>query len=128
MAGPTDLLNEDVKELKGEIRDVRNGLDGLKGEVHRLDVGLARLQTEFGLAKWLLGLLLVATVSGIGTGIWWAATITADVRSLDKRFDKLESAVLKAIEAPRQVAPPAPTPQPVPEPRIEEPRKEEIPK
>jgi len=76
MPGPTtEVLNDDMRQIRGS-------LDALKGEVHQLDVGLARLQTEFGLAKWLLGLTLVATLSGIGTGIWWAATLTAEVQHL----------------------------------------------
>lgn len=83
MPGPTtEVLNDDIKDLKGDVREIRGGLDALKGEVHQLDVSVARLQTEFGLAKWLLGLTLVATVSGIGAGIWWAATLSAEVRHL----------------------------------------------
>jgi hypothetical protein len=82
MPGPTaEVLNEDVKELKTEIRDIR-------GDVHRVDVSLTRVQTEFAFAKWFLGLLLLATISGIGSGIWWAASITADLKNLSSRFDE----------------------------------------
>jgi hypothetical protein len=116
MPGPTtEILNEDIRELKADIRDIRGNLDVLKADVHRLDiglaelrigqaeiraefndlkvefkefkgdirrldVGLAELRAEFRFAKWLLGLLLAMTLSGIGGGIWWAATITAEVR------------------------------------------------
>ena len=54
----------------------------LSDDLHKLTVEVAKLSAEFGLAKWLLGLALVATLSGIGGGIWWAATITAEVKNL----------------------------------------------
>ena len=47
-----------------------------------MTVEVAKLSAEFGLAKWLLGLTLVATLSAIGGGIWWAATLTAEVKHL----------------------------------------------
>jgi len=69
MPGPTtEILNDDLKEVRGDL--------------HKLTVEVAKLSAEFGLAKWLLGLTLVATLSGIGGGIWWAATLTAEVRHM----------------------------------------------
>jgi len=97
MPGPTtEVLNEDVKEVKSDLRDVRSSIEVLKGDVHRTGISLAELRGEFGLAKWLIGLTLVATLSGIGTGIWWAATITADLHNLEvitaEKFKAAESA------------------------------------
>jgi hypothetical protein len=83
MPGPTtEVLNEDVRELKGELRDIRNDLNVLKADVHRIDVGLAELRAEFKFAKWLIGILLAMTVSGIGAGIWQTATLTSEVKHL----------------------------------------------
>jgi hypothetical protein len=115
MPGPTtEVLNDDVKELKADIREIRGHLDSLKDDVHQVDLGLARLQTEFGLAKWLLGLTLVATASGIGTGIWWAATINASVLSMEKRFSKVEESIAKSIEQGKAPSIPLHVPMPVP--------------
>ena len=100
MAGPTtEVLNEDVRDLRGDFREIRGHLDSFKSEifvdVRRIDLGLTRVQTEFSFAKWLLGSLLVAAVTGISTGIWWAATISANVRNLEistnDRINRLES-------------------------------------
>jgi prefoldin subunit 5 len=118
MAGPTtEVLDEDIKELKAEIRDMRVSLGG---EVQRSAVSLAELRGEFRLAKVFIGLTLVATLSGLGAGIWWAATITANVhnfevstgekfkalevstgekfKALDDRIDRLEALITKVVE------------------------------
>ena len=65
--------------------------------------------TEFSFAKWLLGLLLVATVSGISSGIWWAATLNANMKNLEittnDHFGRLDTSVknletsVKGLEA-----------------------------
>lgn len=106
----TEVLNEDIKELKGEI--------------HQLGIGLAELRQEvrdaIGLAKW-AGTVLVATLltSGIGA-IIWGASLTAKVYGMeartgekfqetgiridrmesrvDARLDKLEATIIKAID------------------------------
>jgi hypothetical protein len=107
--GPTtEVLSDDLEELKAElhadVRDIRVNLDSvkdsLKAEIHAVDVRLARLSAEFGLAKWLLGATLVATLSQIGAGIWWGATVTAEVRHLTQ-----------AIGQQKPAPPPAPTPK-----------------
>ena len=69
MPGPTtETLADDLKEVRSDL--------------HKLAVEVAKLSAEFGLAKWLLGLTLAATLTAIGGGIWWAATLTAEVRHL----------------------------------------------
>ncbi len=88
---------------------MRNALDSLKNDQNRIAIGLAEVRTEFHFAKWLLGIFLLATISGIGSGIWWATTITANMRALeanvsekaksaDVRFDKIEAALSKILE------------------------------
>jgi hypothetical protein len=122
MAGPTtEVLNEDLKELKGDI--------------HKLASGLAVLRTEvrdaIALGRW-AGTALVATLltSGVGAVLWGASLTTKvygmesrenekfqDVGArldklesrLDARFDKLEASIARALE---QARPPAPRPGP----------------
>ncbi len=71
----TEVLNEDIKELKGDI--------------HKLAIGLAELRTEvrdaIALAKW-AGTVLVVTLltSGVGA-IIWGASLTAKVYGLESR-------------------------------------------
>ena len=122
MAGPTtEVLNDDMKELKGEM--------------HKLAIELAELRQEVrdavGLAKW-AGTVLVATLltSGVA-GIIWGASLTAKVYGMesranekfqeagsrldrlesriDARFDKLEASIGRLIE---QTKPAAPKPGP----------------
>ena len=73
----TEVLNEDIKELRSEI--------------HGVDTRLSALAAEFGFAKWLLGLSLALTLSGISFGIWWGGNINAKVDGLEKRFDKIDN-------------------------------------
>ena len=85
MPGPTtEFLSADFETIRADFKD-------LARTVHGLDVGLGKLQTEFALAKWLLGVLLVATLSGIGSGIWWASAISHRVGTLENRFDRPET-------------------------------------
>jgi hypothetical protein len=127
MAIPTDVLGDDVKELKGELRDIRSNLDVLKADVHRIDVSLAELRSDvrsaIALGKW-AGTLLVAALltSGVGAVIWGArldakvsgmetrsneklleAATRADKLEarIDARFDKLEAAIGKLAEQAR---------------------------
>ena len=117
----TDTLNEDIKELKGDV--------------HKLAIGLAELRQEvrdaIGLAKWagtvVMGVLLT---SGVGAVIW-GASLTAKVygmeartgekfqevgiridklevrldgridkleANMNARFDKLEASIVKALD------------------------------
>jgi hypothetical protein len=92
MSGPTtELLNDYLKTLRSDFKD-------LGKEVKNIEVGLARLETEFGLAKWLLGLLLVAILKGLGFGIWWASSITKSVGTLKARFDRVEASIARVLE------------------------------
>jgi hypothetical protein len=156
-------VNDDIKELKVDSRDIRGdiaviktdlqnvglGLGELRGEFRSSDLqkvagGLATLQTQVGefrgefrssdprktaeelatlqgeykaisgIAKW-VGAFLITSVVTIGSaGVWWASRLTADVRALEGRFDKLESqfdkfgAQLGKLVEQRQTAQPVP--------------------
>jgi len=92
---PTEVLNDDIKELKAETRDIRGNLDTLKAEVHGIAVGLAELRAEFrsaiGVAKWLATALTTLAVTGFASAIWWASGINSDVRNLDGRVFQIRS-------------------------------------
>jgi hypothetical protein len=122
MPGPTaEVLNEEVKGLRDDLHKVEGSL---RQDIHQLDIRVAKLSTEFGVVKWVVGATLVATLSGIGSGIWWAATVTADVKNLgskiderfkvvderfktiDARFDRLEASIAKVIEQTRPASKP----------------------
>ena len=92
MPGPTtEVLNEDVREIRGNLGVV-------KADLHALGLDVAGLKAEFGVFKWLLGLTLAASLSGVGISIWWAATLTSEVRHLAAAVARL--------------TPPAPAPNP----------------
>jgi hypothetical protein len=101
MPVPTEALNEDIKTLREDFHKVETTL---MLEIHKVDKGLARLQVEFDFAKWLLGLVLVAIITGTGSGIWWASKIKTKVDSLESRFDRLEASMAKVLEQTRPAA------------------------
>jgi hypothetical protein len=88
----TEILNEDIKELKADL--------------HKLDVGLAELRQEvkdaIGIAKWvatlMVGLLLTSGVGGLVTGVWWASKITSKVEAV-------EASIASALGQPRAPVP-----------------------
>lgn len=121
MAGPTtEVLNEDIKELKTEIKefksDVRHDLDLLREDFHKVALGVAELRGELrvtlGVARW-AGALLVTTLltSGIA-GIWWASGINTKVdglgarileesEAINARISNLEASMNKVLEQTR---------------------------
>jgi prefoldin subunit 5 len=107
MPGPTaEILNEDVKELKGNLRDIRSSIEVLKADAHRIDIGLAELRAEFRFAKWLLGLLLAMTLVGVGGGISMMSRIDTKVSGFESRFERLEDTQAKILELIRTSLPP----------------------
>jgi len=125
MAGPTtEVLNEDIKDLKFEIREIKSEIKEqndeirrdfkmLREEFHQVALGLAELRGEakvyLGVAKW-AGAFIVTTVltSGVA-GIWWASNINAKVdglearteerfKAIDTRFDRLEASIRKVLD------------------------------
>jgi hypothetical protein len=107
MPGPTtEVLNEDIKEIKAEIKDIRSNLDVLKADVHRVDVSLAELRSDvrsaISIGKWAATLFVATILTGGVTAIWQAATMNNRLGSLESRFDKYEAkaeARLDRIEA-----------------------------
>jgi hypothetical protein len=106
----TEILNEDIKELKADI--------------HKLDVALAELRTEvkdaIGIAKWVatlvVGLLITGDAGGLVTGVWWATKISS-------RMEAVEASIASALDPSRAPVPrpeilgPATPPVPKPAPR-----------
>jgi hypothetical protein len=97
--GSTEILNDDIKELRADIP--------------KLDVGLAELRQgvkdAIALGKW-AGTVLVAVLSTSGIGaVIWGASLTTKVygmesrgnekfQAVDARFDKLEASIAKILE------------------------------
>jgi hypothetical protein len=129
MPGPTtEVLNEDIKDLKVEIRDFkaefRLALDLLHKEYHHIGVELAELRGElkvtFRIARWASALLVTSILTSGAAGLWWASRVDAKVdilgerldersqassarmderlKGMDARFDRLESLIVKAID------------------------------
>jgi hypothetical protein len=97
MPGPTtEVLNDDVKDLRDELHKVEIAIkddlhmlkDELTVEIHRVSVAVEKLASEFHFAKWLFGLLLVTAVSMGLAGVWWAASITSDLRNITKTLEQ----------------------------------------
>ena len=65
-ATPTEVLNEDIKDLKGDIREVRNKVDLVKEEIYRIGIAQAEMKGEFRLVKFLLTIMIM----GIAGSIW----------------------------------------------------------
>jgi hypothetical protein len=120
----TDVLSDDIKEIKGEL--------------HQLGIGLAELRQEvkdaIALAKW-VGTIFVATLlTGGVTAIVWGASLTTKVYGMESRgnekfqevgaradklesriearFDRLEASIARALEQAKPPAPPAAKPNP----------------
>jgi chromosome segregation ATPase len=87
MAVPTEVLNEDVKELRLDIREVRNKIDLVKDESQRISLGLADLKGEFRLIK----LLLVLVIGGIGGTSLQYVRLESRVGALETKADKLDA-------------------------------------
>ncbi len=98
MAGPTtEVLNDDLKGLREDLHKVQTEI---MNDVHKVAIEVAKLSAVFNFAKWLIGLTLSACISGIVFGIWWAATLSANVKILESnttdRLTKLEESVGKS--------------------------------
>jgi predicted nucleic acid-binding Zn-ribbon protein len=129
----TDDLNEDIKELKVEVRDIRSGLDVLKADVHRIDVSLAELRSDvrnaIKVATWGGSIFVLTFLSGGVGAIWSSGALTTKVSAIEirgtekiqetnvridkmesrieARFDRLEASIDKILEQTRPVAPKA---------------------
>jgi hypothetical protein len=95
MPGPTEVLTDDVK--------------GLRDDLHKVELDVREVSTQVRGLLTAIKLLAVLAVSTLGASIWWGATLTADMRHLsskiderssaiDSRIDKLEAAIVKALD------------------------------
>ena len=83
---PTEVLNDDIKELKADIHGVAVGLAELRAE----------FRTAIAVAKWVVTALVTlaaVTATGIISGVWWASGISSDVRSLQGQVSEIRSDV-----------------------------------
>jgi hypothetical protein len=108
MPAPTDLLNDDLKELKADAKGLREDLHkvevaltkeiqrvevALKEEVHGVDNRLTVLSTQVKGMLSGIRTLAVLTLASVLSGVWWGATITSKVDALEKRFARFEAKV-----------------------------------
>ncbi len=74
----TEILNDDIKELKGDI--------------HKLDVGLAELRTEvkdaIALGKWAATVLVSVLLTSRVGAIIWGASLTTKVYGMEPRANE----------------------------------------
>lgn len=129
MPGPTtEAVNDDVKELRGELHRAELALTksiadveaGLRGEIARVELSLtesiagvanslAGLKGEFAAFRWMLGLTLGLLISGIAAAIWSSGSTSAKLDAMDARIGRIEAAVARIVEhqekGPRPEAP-----------------------
>lgn len=138
MAGPTtEVLNEDLKELKADVRDSRDDMATLKAEVHAVALTVARLddlrpevaalrgdvqaiavdlagfkgeaRVFLRIASWAGALAIASVVSGV----WWASALTGEVRRSSERGEQVAVEVRRLADAVAKIearATPAPAP------------------
>jgi outer membrane murein-binding lipoprotein Lpp len=113
MAGtPTEVLNDDIKELKSDIRENRTKIDLVKDEVqrsavaqaqmraelrednHRIALSQAEMKGEFRMVKLLLSLML----AGIAGAVWQFYGLNGKVNGIEVKVNGLEAKV-NGIEA-----------------------------
>jgi hypothetical protein len=103
MPGPTtELLNDELKELRGDLHKVQLEL---KDEIHHVAVSVAELKTHLLLstkvATWGITIIAGTLITSTIGSIWWASKINTKVDGLELRFDKLEGSVAKILEQTR---------------------------
>jgi chaperonin cofactor prefoldin len=91
MAGPTtEAVNEDVKELREDLHKTELALtkeiEGAKKEIAVVGDRVKGILTSIRLVA---GLAITSIVASVG----WGASLASDMKSLEKRFDKLEVVV-----------------------------------
>lgn len=95
MPGPTtESINDDVKVVRDDL--------------HRFQVAITadvrELSVKVGGIIWAIRILAVVALTTVAGAIWWGATLTADVRNINGRLDKLEAGIAKIVEQTRPVA------------------------
>lgn len=109
--------------LSTEISKIHTSLSA---EIYKVNIAVEKLSIEFAVFRWLIGLTLVALLSGLGMSIWWAATVTNRVGTLESksaqdqayrqevtaRFDRLDASIKAISRAASGGAANPPTSQP----------------
>jgi hypothetical protein len=125
VAGPTtEVLNDDIKELKVEIKeikaeikeikadlrrgddeikaDLRRGDDLLRQDFHKIAVGLAELNGEakvyLGVAKWAVAFVVTTALTSGVAGIWWASSVNAKVEGLRSEIHEKTGTISSRID------------------------------
>ena len=86
---PTEVLNDDVKDLRADVREVRVKVESVKDEAQRIALYQAELKGEFRYIKFFLGTLLAGF---IGAGVEFFR-LDSKVGTIETRFDKFEAKV-----------------------------------
>jgi hypothetical protein len=96
MAGPTELLGEDVKALREDLHKLEVSV---RDEIHRVELALSgdirELSTKVGGILSSIRLLGVMALTGLATAIWALATLSASTKALDTRLVRIETAISK---------------------------------
>ncbi len=69
------------------MRSLTASVESLHGEIRELKV---QVQASAAAARWLASVLIVSIVLSLIGGAWWAATITAEVATIERGWKDLE--------------------------------------
>ena len=83
---PTEVLNEDIKDLRGDIREVRQKIDLVKDDIQRVALVQADSKGEFRLVKFLLTVVIL----GIAGSAWQFFNLNSRVNGVELRLDKVD--------------------------------------
>ena len=93
MSAPTDLLAEDVRDLRESNHAVASEIKALQNGQATIHTELATIKTELKFIKWLGGFsaaLLMGVIGGAGSVIWSASALSSEVRQQGSRLEKVE--------------------------------------
>lgn len=92
--GQTDMAGIPTETLDSNIKDLASKVDALARDTSRdikdLTVSDGKTRTAIGIAGSLIGLLLLAVLTLVGTGLYRAGELTNQVKTLEGRVDKIE--------------------------------------
>jgi hypothetical protein len=85
-AAPTEILADDVKDLRASNREIAGELKGVL-------TGQARMETELKFIRWIGGFMASTMFVLVGSAItisWNASSLVSEIRSQGSRLDKIE--------------------------------------
>jgi hypothetical protein len=113
MAAPTDILNEDIKELRIANQRIVDRLDRLVDTIAESNKAAARLEERvdrsLSVARWAVGLLTVVIVASAPAvlGVYRdVAVMKNSIDRIESKIDRLGQPNHGKIEAPRDRATP----------------------